>query len=101
MKTTNVKTAKNGLSQLLRDAQLEHVVILNHGRPAAVVIGIAGHEIGDVLGMSEDLTQLMVRHAKTAAAKRPERAVTQEEMERRYARKPPRPAPTRHPKRAA
>jgi hypothetical protein len=34
MKTTNVKTAKNKLREILRDAQVEHVAIMNHGRPA-------------------------------------------------------------------
>ena len=101
MKTTNVKTAKNKLSEVLRDAQLEQVVIMNHGRPVAIVLGVAGQELGDVFGMTEDLTQLAVRHAKGAAAKRPERALSQEEMERRYLRKPARPSALRRRKRAA
>lgn len=101
MKTTNVKTAKNRLSEILRDAQLEHVLIVNHGRPVAIVLGVAGQELGDVFAMGEDLTQLRVRHAKEAAARRPERSLSQEEMERRYLRQPARPATPRRRKRAA
>lgn len=90
MKTTNVKTAKNKLSEILREAQVEHVVIMNHGRPIAIVLGVAGQDHESVFGMGEDLTQLRVRYAKESAAKHPERAVTQDEMERRYLRRPAR-----------
>jgi prevent-host-death family protein len=101
MKTTNVKMAKNKLSEVLREAQVEHVVIMNHGRPVAIVLGVSGHELSDVFNMAEDLTQIRVRHAKEAATRRPERALSQEEMERRYLRRPPRPATARRRKRAA
>ena len=90
MKTTNVKTAQNKLSELLRDAQLEQVVIMNHGRPIAIVLGVAGQDLETTFGMGEDLTQLQVRYAKVSAAKHPERAVTQDEIERRYLRRPAR-----------
>ncbi len=83
--------AKNKLSELLRDAQVEHAAIMNHGRPIAIVLGVAGQDLESVFGMGEDLTQLRVRYAKKSAAKHPERAVTQEEMERRYLRRPARP----------
>jgi prevent-host-death family protein len=95
MRTTNVKTAKNKLSQVLREAQIEHVIIMNHGRPVAVVVGVLGQELEDVFGMGEDLTQLRVRYAKEAAAKRPDRALSQEEMERKYLRQPARRVATR------
>jgi prevent-host-death family protein len=92
MKTTNVKTAKNKLSELLRDTQLEHVVIMSHGRPIAIVLGVAGHDLETVFGMGEDLTQLQVRHSRLSAAKHPDRAITQDEIERRYLRRPARSA---------
>jgi prevent-host-death family protein len=100
MKTTNVKTAKNKLSEILRDAQLEQVVIMNHGRPVAIVLGVEGQDLAHVFGMGEDLTQLKVRYAKELAAKRPERAITQEEMERRHLRRPARAAVKRRKKAA-
>jgi prevent-host-death family protein len=87
MKTPNVKTAKNKLSAILRQAQVEHVVIMNHGRPIAIVLGVAGQDHESVCRMGEDLTQLRVRYAKKSAAKHPERSVTQDEMERRYLRR--------------
>src|SRR5678815_3897600 len=101
MKTTNVKTAKNKLSEILREAQLEHVVIMNHGRPVAIVMGVGGYELGHLFEIDEDLTQLKVRVAKENAAKRRSLALSQEEMERRYLRQPARPSVTRRRKRAA
>jgi prevent-host-death family protein len=101
MKTTNVKTAKNKLSEVLRQAQTEHVIIMNHGRPVAIVLGVSGQELSEVFGMAEDLTQLRVRHAKEAAARRPSRSLSQAEMERQYLRPPVRPATPRRRKRAA
>jgi len=101
MKTTNVKTAKNKLSEVLRDAQLEQVVIMNHGRPVAIVLGVEGQELAHVFGMGEDLTQLKVRYAKELAAKRPDRAVSQEEMERRHLRRPARAVAVKRRKKAA
>jgi prevent-host-death family protein len=100
MKTTNVKTAKNKLSELLREAQLERLVIMNHGRPVAVVLGVAGLDLQHVFDMDEDLTQLKVRIAKEMAAKRPERSVSQDDMERRYSRRPARPVSRRRKKAA-
>ena len=72
MKTTNVKTAKNKLSEILREAQVEQVVIMNHGRPVAVVIGVDSYDLAHVFEMDEDLTQLKVRTAKELSAKRSE-----------------------------
>lgn len=101
MKTTNVKTAKNKLSELLRATQVEHIVIMNHGHPMAIVLGVAGQDLETVFGMGEDLTQLRVRHAKESAAKHPERAITQDEMERRFLRRPARPVTTKRRRKAA
>jgi prevent-host-death family protein len=101
MKTANVKTTKNKLSEILREAQLEQVVILSHGRPIAIVLGVGGRDLEHVFDMDEDLTQLKVRSAKELAAKRSERSLSQEEMERRYLRKAARPSTPRRRKRAA
>jgi prevent-host-death family protein len=101
MKTTNVKTAKNKLSEILREAQLEQVVIMNHGRPVAVVMGVDSYDLQHVFQLDEDLTQLKVRIAKEVSAKRSEHAVSQEEMERRYSRRPARSASPRRRKKAA
>jgi prevent-host-death family protein len=58
--TTNVKTAKNKLSELLSEAQVEHITIMNHGRPIAILLGVAGQDLETCFGMGEDLTQLRV-----------------------------------------
>jgi prevent-host-death family protein len=101
MKTTNVNTAKSKLSELLRDAQLEHVAIMSHGRPVAIVLGVAGQDLESVFGMGKDLTWLRVRYTKASAARHPERTVTQDEMELQHLRPPARPVGAKRRKRAA
>ena len=86
MKTINVNTAKKKLREILRQAQVEHVAIVNEGRPIAIVLGVDGQDLESVIGMGEDLAQLRVRYAKESAAKYPESAVTQDEMERTHPR---------------
>ncbi|NOY00487.1 MAG: type II toxin-antitoxin system Phd/YefM family antitoxin [Verrucomicrobia bacterium] len=44
MKTLPLTKAKDDLSQVIRDAGDEEVLITRHGRPAAIVIGFATDE---------------------------------------------------------
>lgn len=44
MKTLPLTKAKDDLSQVIRDASEEEIVITRHGRPAAIVIGFANDE---------------------------------------------------------
>ncbi len=49
MKVLGLREAKQTLSECIEKAQTERVLITKHGKPAAVVIGVAGQEMEDVL----------------------------------------------------
>jgi prevent-host-death family protein len=49
MKTVALREAKQSLSGYVKHAQRERVLITRHGKPAALVIGVEGQEIEDVL----------------------------------------------------
>jgi len=51
VKVVPLREAKQGLSATVDDAQKERVLITRHGRPAAVVIGVEGQSMEDVLLM--------------------------------------------------
>jgi len=53
MKTVALRDAKQSLSGFVARSQRERVLITKHGRPAAVVIGVEGHDFEDVL-VAED-----------------------------------------------
>ncbi len=53
MKTVALREAKQSLSGFVARSQRERVLITKHGRPAAVVIGVEGHDFEDVL-LAED-----------------------------------------------
>ena len=49
MKTVALRKAKQSLSGYVEHAQRERVLITKHGKPAALVIGVEGQDIEDVL----------------------------------------------------
>jgi prevent-host-death family protein len=49
MKTVGIREAKASLSKYVARAQHERVLIMKHGKPAALVIGIEGQDLEDVL----------------------------------------------------
>jgi prevent-host-death family protein len=49
MKTVALREAKQSLSGYVAHAQRERVLITKHGKPAALVIGVSGQDIEDVL----------------------------------------------------
>jgi prevent-host-death family protein len=53
MKTVPLREAKQSLSGYVARSQRERVLITKHGRPAALVIGVEGRDIEEVL-LSQD-----------------------------------------------
>jgi prevent-host-death family protein len=49
MKTVALREAKQSLSGFVARAQHERVLITKHGRPAALVIGVEGQDIEEIL----------------------------------------------------
>ena len=48
MKTVNVRNMQKKISECVDIAQKEAVVVTRHGQPAAIVIGVEGHDWEDV-----------------------------------------------------
>ena len=49
MKILGLREAKQTLSDCVDHSQLDRVLITRHGRPAAIIIGVEGEEMEDVL----------------------------------------------------
>lgn len=49
MKVVPLGEAKNELSAYVERAQHDHVLITRHGRPAALMIGVEGEELEDLM----------------------------------------------------
>jgi len=51
MKFVSVREAKSHFSACLEESQKKGVVVMNHGRPKSVVIGVENYDMQDVLLM--------------------------------------------------
>jgi prevent-host-death family protein len=51
MKVVAVREAKASLSEYIEEAQRDRVLITKHGKPAALVIGVEGETLEDLLTM--------------------------------------------------
>jgi prevent-host-death family protein len=51
MKVVAVREAKASLSEYIEEAQRDRILITKHGKPAALVIGVAGEALEDLLTM--------------------------------------------------
>jgi prevent-host-death family protein len=49
LKFINIKQAKNDLSALIEESQGEPICLTRHGKPAAVLLGVDGVDISDVI----------------------------------------------------
>jgi prevent-host-death family protein len=52
MKLLGVREAKQDLSACVEESQDEGIIITKHGKPAAVLIGVAGQSLEDVMLMA-------------------------------------------------
>jgi len=52
MKVVAVREAKASLSEYIDKAQRDRVLITKHGKPAALVIGVEGEDLEDLLTMA-------------------------------------------------
>lgn len=49
MKTVNVRNLQRKVSECVALAQKEDVVVIRRGQPAAIVVGVEGHDWEDIL----------------------------------------------------
>ncbi len=72
MKVVALGQAKNQLSAYVERAQNDRILITRHGRPAAILIGVEGEEIEDLLTMADSDFWAMIeerrRHSSTVSA---------------------------------
>ncbi len=99
MAIVGIREAKNDLSALVARAQRERVVVTNHGKPVALLVGVEGYDLEDVLTASDPAFWKMIE------ARRKEPTISSADV-RRELRLPPAPArktpaKKRVPKRAA
>ena len=84
MKVVALREAKQRLSGCVVRAQRERVLITKQGRPAALMIGVEGHDLEDVLLMQNP------RFWKLIEARRSEPTVPIHEVRRRLGLSRPR-----------
>ena len=53
MKMVGVRDAKQDLSGYVDKAQHEGIIITKHGKPAAVIVGVDGYDLEDVMTMAD------------------------------------------------
>ena len=49
MKTATVRELKSRLSQYLKEAETEDIIVTSHGKPRAVLHGLTGEELEDYI----------------------------------------------------
>ncbi|HEY3354122.1 MAG TPA: type II toxin-antitoxin system Phd/YefM family antitoxin [Polyangia bacterium] len=92
MKVVPLAEVRSGLSAWVDQAQRERVLITRHGRPAALIIGVEGEELEDLL------TRGNPRFWEMIEARRGDRGVSATEARRRLGAEP-RPRRRRRPAR--
>jgi prevent-host-death family protein len=83
MKVVALREAKQQLSRCVVRAQRERVLITKQGRPAALMIGVEGHDLEDVLLMQNP------RFWKVIEARRKEPTLGLDEVRRQLGVSPP------------
>jgi prevent-host-death family protein len=77
-----LRDARSHLSAVIEEANTERVLITSHGRPAALVIGVAGLDTEEVLLVSNPNFWKMIEESR-----RKDRTLTSAEVRARIARR--------------
>ncbi len=77
MKTIGVRDLQKRIRECVEASQTENVVITRNGRPASLVIGVAGMEWEDVVLQSDPAFWEMIR------GRRKEKSISEREMKKR------------------
>jgi prevent-host-death family protein len=79
MTVVALRDAKQRLSAYVEKAQRDRVLITKHGRPAALVIGVQGHELEDLMTMANPRFWELIE-----GRRRGKRTLTLEAVRRRF-----------------
>ena len=52
IKTVALRNMKEGLSNYIAQAQKSSILVTKHGKPAAIVVGVEGHDLEDIFYMT-------------------------------------------------
>jgi antitoxin YefM len=74
MKVVALRAAKESLSEYVARAQKERILITRHGKPAALMIGVEGHDVEDLITAADPEFWRMIE------ARRREPAISLEEL---------------------
>ncbi|MFZ5482498.1 MAG: type II toxin-antitoxin system Phd/YefM family antitoxin [Myxococcota bacterium] len=66
MKVVGVREVKAQLSEVLDEAQGEQVIVTRHGKPVAVLSGVAGFDMEDVLLMLDPSFWKMIERRRAS-----------------------------------
>jgi prevent-host-death family protein len=64
MKIVGVRTAQQHLSGLVADSQRQRVILTRHGRPVAVLTGVEGQDLEDVILASDAKFRAFIRERR-------------------------------------
>ncbi len=78
MKVVPLGQAKNELSAYVEEAQHDRVLVTRHGKPAALIIGVAGEDFEDLMTRSDPEFWQMIEARRTAS-----KTISSDEMRRR------------------
>ncbi|HVE87687.1 MAG TPA: type II toxin-antitoxin system Phd/YefM family antitoxin [Myxococcales bacterium] len=78
MKVVPLGQAKNELSAYVEEAQHDRVLVTRHGKPAALIIGVAGEDFEDLMTRSDPKFWQMIE-----ARRRSSKTVSSDEVRRR------------------
>ncbi len=78
MKTISVRNLQRKIGECVDIAQKENVVVTRHGRPAAVVVGVHGHDWEDVFYETSPAFWKMIEERRKGG-----KTITMDEMRRR------------------
>jgi prevent-host-death family protein len=66
MKLIGLRAAKQDLSSTVKTSQREGIVITNHGKPTAVLLGVDGYNMEDVMRMASPAFWKMIQERRRA-----------------------------------
>jgi len=78
VKVVALGQAKNELSAYVDEAQHDRVLVTRHGRPAAIIIGVEGEELEDLLTRSDPRFWQMIETRRKAS-----KTISSDEIRRR------------------
>ena len=78
MKVVALGQAKNELSAYVDEAQHDRVLVTRHGRPAAIIIGVEGEELEDLMTRSDPKFWQIIETRRKAS-----KTISSDEMRRR------------------